>query len=375
LVLHDGSMGDRVLSRRELTVALFTRQLLHRDRPAAVQDAVRDLVALQAQYSPSPHIALSARLPGFAVGDLERALVDGTVVKASLMRGTLHLVSAEDFGCFAAAWQQQALTELRGRHKTAGVDEDALLASLSEFTAVPRNAAELRAHVAGASRGTVRTADLLQYARALVPLVHVAPSGHWRAHGKPAMVRWAGERLPAEPAATTRLVRRYLAAFGPAGRDDIAQFTYLRMRQVDPALAELGPLRRYQGEDGRELLDLADAPEPADGPPLPVRFLPKWDATLLSHADRTRILPAAIHTDVYKAVNGECLATYLIDGLVAGTWQHGRRRDVATLTLRPLTHRVTRLKGKAALFAEAERLLAFLEPDASRYEVTFQADG
>ncbi len=363
-----------MLSRRELTVSLFTRQLLHRDRPAAAQDAVRDLAALQAQYSPSPHIALFARVPGFTTADLEHALVDGTVVKATLMRGTLHLVAGEDFGCFAAAWRNQSLTELRGRHRTAGVDEDALLASLTEFTAVPRSAAQLRERVADVSRGRVRTADLLQYARALVPLVHVAPSGRWRAHGRPTMVRRPGERLPAEPAATALLVRRYLAAFGPASRADIAQFTYLRMRQIDPALARLGPLRRYLGEDGRELLDLPGAPEPGlPDSPLPVRFLPKWDAALLSHADRTRILPAAIHADVYKAVNGECLATYLIDGVVAGTWQHGRERDVATLTLRPLTHRETRLRGKAALFAEAERLLAFLAPDAARHDVAFPA--
>jgi Winged helix DNA-binding domain len=240
---------------------------------------------------------------------------------------------------------------------------------LTAFTATPRSAQELIDHIEHVTEGRVRTGEQLHYARALVPLVHVAPSGHWRAHAKPRMVLWQGEQ-PTEPAATARLVASYLAAFGPASRADIAQFTYLRLRQIDPALAELGPLRRYTAEDGRELLDLPDAPEPDDRA-LPVRFLPKWDAALLSHADRTRILPAAIHTEVYKAVNGECLATYLIDGLVAGTWRHTRKGDLATLTLHPLTHKATFRKGRAAVLTEADRLLAFLEPDAKRHEISF----
>ncbi|MBP2703237.1 AlkZ family DNA glycosylase [Microbispora sp. RL4-1S] len=355
--------APRTLSQRELTASLFTRQLLHRDQALTAEDAVRRLAALQAQYSPSPHIALHVRLPEFDKKDLERALVDGGVVKSTLMRGTLHIVAADDYPHFAAAWRRQWLTEIRGRHKNAGVDEDALLGSLEKFTAEPRSAQDLRDHVHDVTGGAVRKGDLVHYARALVPLVHVAPSGHWRAHGKPSMVLWQGELEP-EPAATARLVSRYLAAFGPASRADIAQFTYLRYRQIDPALDELDTVR-YTAEDGRELVDLADAPLPPPDLPLPVRFLPKWDAALLSHADRTRILPEAIHKEVYKAINGECLATYLIDGVVAGIWDHSRTRDVATLTLRPLRP----ADGGDALMEEGERLLAFLEPDATTRKV------
>jgi hypothetical protein len=355
-----------MVSQRELTASFFARQLLHRDEPLSPADGVRRLTALQAQYSPSPHIALSARLPEFSPPDLESALVNGSVVKSTLMRGTLHLVSADDYGCFAAAWRNQALGGFRNRY---GPAEDTLLAELTAFTTTPRSAQELRDHIDQVTDGRVSGADQLHYVRALLPLVHVAPSGHWRAHGKPRMALWQGDQ-PGEPEATTRLVRSYLTAFGPASRADIAQFTYLRMRQIDTALAELEPLRRYTAEDGRELLDLPDAPEPDDRP-LPVRFLPKWDAALLSHADRTRILPAAIHTEVYQAVNGECLATYLIDGLVAGTWRHTAQGKLATLTLHPLTHQATFRKGRAAVLAEADRLLTFLEPEATRHEISF----
>ncbi len=355
----------RALPRQQLTAAYFTRQLLHRDEELSAEQAVRRLAALQAQYSPSPYIALHSRLPSFTKTDLEAALLDGTVVKSTLMRGTLHLVPGADYGYMAAAWRRQALTELRGRHRDAGLDEEQLRSSLEKFTTVPRTRQDLRDHVAEVSKGAVRKGDLVHYARALVPMVHVPPSGHWRAHKKPEMVHWDGDLQP-EPHATARLVRRYLAAYGPASRADIAQFTFLRMRQIDPALAELGELTRYVTEDGRELLDLPDAPDlPAADAKLPVRFLAKWDAAVISHKDRTRILPADLHNEVYQQANGDVLATYLVDGLVAGTWTYQRSDAQATLTLRPLV----KPSRKADLITEGKRLLRFLEPEADSYAV------
>lgn len=352
------------IGRRELTAALFARQLLHRDHGSSTVAAVRRLVALQAQYSPSPHLALHARLPDFHQRDLEDALVAGDVVKATLMRGTLHIVAGSDYGHFASAWRRPSLIEFRRRY--AGVDEDAVVAGLREFATEPRSAQELKDHVRDLTGGQVRAADLLHYARAAIPLTHVAPSGHWRAHGKPRMVLWQGELAP-EAAATVLLVRRYLAAFGPASRKDVAQFTYLRMGQLDPALAELEPLVRYTGPDGTELLDLPDQPMGTPEAKLPVRYLPKWEAALLSHADRTRILPAALYREVYRAVNGECLATYVVDGVVAGTWRHTRERDTATLHL----HALRPTRARTALTDEGRRLLSFLEPAASRQVVAF----
>jgi hypothetical protein len=358
-------MAPDPISRRELTAALFARQLLHRDHGLTTPVAVRRLVALQAQYSPSPHVALHARIPDFHQTHLEAALVAGDAVKSTLMRGTLHVVAGEDYGHFAAAWRQQALTGYRNRYRDS-VDEDALAASLREFTGEPRSAQDLKDHVDRVTGGRVRAEDLLNYARALVPLVHVAPSGHWRAHGKPTMTLWQGE-LPPEPDGTALLVRRYLEAFGPASRADIAQFTWLRMRQINPALAALEPLVRHTGPDGTELFDLPDRPMGTPEATLPVRYLPKWEAALLSHADRTRILPAELYREVYRAVNGECLATYLVDGVVAGTWRHSRERDTATLCL----HALRPTRAKTALTEEGKRLLAFLEPDATRQVVAF----
>lgn len=218
---------------------------------------------------PSPHVALAAQLPDFRKEDLDEALVNGSVVKATLMRGTLHIVAAEDYPYFAAAWHAQHLSDVRGRHKNAHVDEESLLADLKTFTAQPRTLQDLKERVAQVSAGAVRKADTHRYAGALVPMVHVAPSGHWRSHKKPAMVRWDGKLEP-ETVATARLVERYLRAYGPASRADIAHFTYLRMRQIDPALTQL-QLRTHRAEDGRELLDLADAHQPGGDATLPVR--------------------------------------------------------------------------------------------------------
>jgi hypothetical protein len=365
--------AHRRLSDRQLTLSLLSRQLLLRRQALSVPRAVERLAALQAQYSPSPYLALYARVRDFQIPMLERALARRLVVKSTLMRGTLHLVSAGDYPHLAAAWRRQWLTDLRGRHRDAGLDEDDLAARLIEYGRQPRTTDEIREKVNEFSGGRVRDGDLLHYARALVPFAHVPPSGHWRQHGQPSLVAWP-EPLVDEPAATARLVVRYLAAFGPATREDLAQFSYLRYRQLDPALATLEPLRRFRDERDRVLLDLPRLPIPDERTPVPVRLLPKWDAALLSHADRTRILPAAYHGTVVRTINGEVLATYLIDGMVAGVWSTQRKAGHATLTLRPFRSAQNGTPGGAGgaeLEKEAAAVLAFCEPDARSAEVTF----
>jgi len=293
----------RVLSDRELTVAYLARQMLldRQDRPAG--RAVQALAALQAQYSPSPYIALFARLASFQPGQLETALKRGSVVKSTLMRGTLHLVAAADYPAFAVAWRQQALNDIRGKYRNVTVDEDAIRHGLSAFVTEPRSTDEIRDVVADLCGGVLDPHDLLHYARALLPMTHVYPSGAFKQHGKFSLVGLAAD-LPVEPAATAVLVRRYLAAYGPATREDIAHFTYLKYRQLDPAVAELDVVR-LSDKDGRDLIDLPRAPRPAEDVVAPVRFLAKRDAAVISHKDRTRILPAAYHERVVRKINGD----------------------------------------------------------------------
>jgi hypothetical protein len=120
-------------------------------------------------------------------------------------------------------------------------------------------------------------------------------------------------------AARAEIVRRYLAAFGPATRQDIGAWSMMRMPELKPALERLEPLRRFRDEHGRELLDVPRAPLPAAETAAPVRFLPKWDNVLLSFADRRRVLPEEYRRRVI-ASNGDVAQTFLVDGFVAGTW-------------------------------------------------------
>lgn len=180
------------------------------------------------------------------------------------------------------------------------------------------------------------------------------------------MRRWP-EPPEAELAATALLVRRDLRAFGPATRKDIAAFTYLPYRLLDPALTSLEPLRRVTDEQGRDLLDLPGAPRVGEDAETPVRFLARWDAALISHHDRTRILPAGFHDRIVQSANGQVLPTYLIDGRVAGLWTHKDVDGAALLRLQPLGPPRTRLP--VDLEPEGLRLLELLAPVATARRV------
>lgn len=347
----------RVLSDRELTVSLLARQLLLDRRRLPVTQAVQRLAALQAQYSPSPYVALHSRLDGFRPAQLETALRRGRVVKSTLMRGTLHLVHGADYPSFATA----CLAQSRGRVPVAVPDD--LPTEIAAFTVTPRSTDEIREYVEARVPPLPLGYDALNLARAITPLVHVPPSGYLARHGKFSLTAWP-EPLPADPAATALVVRRYLAAFGPATRDDIAAFTYFRLRDLDAALAHLEPLRRLTDGAGRDLLDLPRAPLPAEDVPTPVRLLARWDAAVLSHRERARIVPAQLTEFVVRRANGDFLPTVLVDGQVAGSWSHQVDRDSATLSVQMLTG-----APPPELESEAMRMLDLLAPPAVRREL------
>lgn len=352
----------RVLTTCELNRALLARQLLLERARARfpISRAVERLCALQAQYSPSPYVALWSRLEGFRKEQLTRALERRQVVKATLMRVTLHVVSGRDFPYFAAAWLPGA---------RAGIPR------------VPREMVEKlarRVHEAASQRPHTHE-ELAQLVgdelgarwrvRSLVPLVHVPPSGTWRFHGRPqlvAMEPWLDTALPDARAGAERLARRYLAAFGPASRADLLRFAGLRAGDLAQGLDALEPLRRFRSEEGKELLDLRRAPLPAAGTPAPVRFLARWDAALLAHDDRTRILPRDLHATVFRK-NADVLPTFLVDGLVAGTWSIERTKSKATLRLEPFAPLPP--AHWRELVEEGERLVRFVEDGAASHAV------
>jgi hypothetical protein len=309
---------ERVLTQPELLRALLARQLLLERARITVPRALERMCGLQDQYAPSGYVGLWSRVAGFERAHLTRALERRTVVQATLMRATIHLVSRRDFWPFQEAVHGPLLewwfaTTKRGGERRA-------------LTAIDRRARALLAD------GPMRRAEILA---ALGPrgdwsgvglrtaLVRVPPSGTWeqrRADLFAVAEDWIGPSTsnPAEGAA--HLIRRYLAAFGPASRKDAMTFTGLPGATVDGVLAGM-TIRRFRAEDGTELLDLPRAPLPGPDITIPVRLLPHWDATLLVHARRTQILPERFRPAIFHTKAPQSFATFLVDGQVAGTWK------------------------------------------------------
>ncbi|HEY6710520.1 MAG TPA: winged helix DNA-binding domain-containing protein, partial [Actinomycetota bacterium] len=203
-------------------------------------------------------------------------------------------------------------------------------------------------------------ASSLAYAvRHLVPVVQVPPRGVWGGKGLPTWAtteRWLGRPLDPAPS-IDRLVLRYLTAFGPATVMDVQAWSGLtRLREVAERLRPR--LRTFRDPDGRELLDLPDAPRPDPDTPAPPRFLPEYDNVVLGHADRTRIVPG----EVAGRWPGDDLhwSPLLVDGFVAGVWRLTADRQHPSLVVRPFQ----RPPDATAVAEEGERLLAFLAPGA-----------
>jgi len=339
---------ERVLTLRELNRALLARQLLLERRRLGVQQAVERLCAIQAQWPPSPYIGLWSRLVGFEKEQLTRALAQHRVVKTQLFRITLHITSARDYPYFFAVWGPAA------RDRTPGVATDKLAELSRRVRAValerPITQDEVEELAAEEMGFRWRT-------RTLTPLVHLPPGGTWSHYGRTqlrAMESVLGVELPSREDGAERLVRSYLAAFGPATQEDILRFAGVRVGDIRPGLARV-ELRRFRDERGRVLLDVPRAPLPDGEAEAPVRYLPKWDSSLLAYAapERTRILPEKLRPTVIRK-NGDVLPTVLVDGFVSATWDVGTKRDLTITPLRRLTK-----QERVEVDAEGERLVEF----------------
>jgi hypothetical protein len=344
--------AERTLTAAELNRALLARQLLLERASLSLPRALERVGGLQAQYAPSSYIGLWSRLDGFARDDLTRALERRTVVQGTLMRMTIHLVSARDYPLLAAgvrngrreSWQRG----LRGRGD-AGKAAAAARRLRSLLAAGLRRRQELVEEL-GVDSATWNGAGLW------IDLVRAPPSGTWeqrRADLYALAEAWLGPFEASEEEGFDLLVRRYLGAFGPAPLTDVASWAGLPPSALAPAVEGLR-LRRFRDEGGAELLDLPRAPLPDADTPAPVRFLPIWDATLLAHARRTDILAERYRPLVFSTKTPQSVSTFLVDGRVAGTWRHERGR-VRVEPFEPLPPSVRR-----ELAEESERLAAFL---------------
>ena len=339
--------AERTLTQRELNRALLARQLLLERVRLPIPRVLERLGGIQDQYAPNAYIRLWSCLDGFRRDDLTRALERRSVVQASLMRSTIHVVSRRDYWPFAVAIRApQRDWWLRTRKPRPAERE------------LERQAEKLRALMADGPRRQEELVEVVGRSWGMVgpwlDLVRVPPSGTWekrRAHLFQTAERWVGPEGIDPPSALDHLVRRYLAAFGPASRGDIAQWAGMRLGDVKPALDRL-PLRRFRDDRGGELLDLPRAALPDPETPAPVRFLPTWDAVLLVHARRTGVLPERYRPLIFPTRMPQSVGTFLVDGVVAGTWRYDGR--VTWEAFGRLDRASTREVDE-----EAERLAAF----------------
>jgi len=314
-------VAERVLTLKELNRATLARQLLLERRTLPLVRALERVAGLQAQWGPAPYVGLWTRVAGFKRELLERALVRRQAVRAVLMRGTIHLVSLADYGRFGAAvgtppWLRPEAAELG----------DELHDAIRAFGAEPRTRSEIFAYLASRHGIEHERAERAWYAlRIRGRLTHAPETGFWKTTGMTRYVTIAHEAVLPD-AARVELVRRYLGAFGPATRADVSEWSGLRVRDLEPALASLEPLARFRDEGGRELVDLPRAPRPSADAPAPVRLMPRFDNLILSHKYRNRVL-----ADEHRGLvidGGWVRSTFLVDGFVAGTWEveNGRIR-------------------------------------------------
>jgi uncharacterized protein YcaQ len=326
---------ERVLTQRELNRALLARQLLLERASLTPVRALERVAGLQAQDPRAPYIGLWSRVAGFRREHLTSALHRRTAIKATLMRATIHLVSARDYSFFLPA----ILPMLRGywrRYATSrgyAYDPDELVARAREHTREPRSGRELKEALGGEGPWW--------RLRFHEPFVHVPQADEWAFGRQPrymAAEHWVQRPFATAEDGTEHLVRRYLAGFGPASAQDVAAWSGVPMSMLRPTLAAL-KLRRFLDERGRVLLDVPRAPLPPADTPAPPRLLAPFDNAVLSHADRTRIVSDEHRQRIIRA--GIVDPVFLVDGLVAGRWRLAKK-GVVLDPFEPLPRRVQR---------------------------------
>jgi winged helix DNA-binding protein len=363
------TLAEPVLTTRALGRATLARQMLLAREKATAASAAGRLGGLQAQLARPPFLALWSRLQRFRPEDLVRLARERKVVRATMMRGTLHLVTTKDYLAWRPALQPMLSGALEAvlRDRASGLDIDALTAATRACLAEePKTFEGIRAALRAAWPKLDERA--MGYAvRMRLPLVQVPDESRWGWPGAACFAAadtWMGKAVPATGDARA-LVLGYLGAFGPAAVADAQAWSGLRgLKETFEALRP--QLRTFRDERGRELFDLPRAPRPPADTPAPVRFLPDYDSLLLAHDDRTRVIPRE-HAARITTANLRVLPTFLVDGMVAGGWRIERAKASAVLLLEPFGPLAK--TARAALAEEGAALLRFIESDAVRFAV------
>ncbi len=347
-----------------LSRATLARQMLLQRETLSSHECIERIVGMQAQLARPPFVGLFSRLAGFRREDLARAISSRNVVRATLMRGTLHLMSAKDYARFRGVLQRGLDHGLKAilRDRMKGVDLVEVAKTARAFFETPHTFDELRSALG--KKGDVRARAYA--ARLVVPLVQVDDGSPW---SYPATAKFVAAEawLPkarSDVGDDKELVRRYLAAFGPASVADAQTWSGI------PALGETFEALRDElvviRAGKRELFDNPRAPRPDPESPAPPVFLPEFDNLVLAYADRKRFV-ADEHRKAIYLPGLRVAPTFLVDGVVAGTWQVVRAKKKATLEIKPFDK--LERDARDVLADEADKLVRFVEPDATSFEV------
>jgi Winged helix DNA-binding domain len=340
----------RILTENELNRALLARQMLLERAKGSIPKVLERMGTLQAQYAPSMYIGLWSRLEGFEREQLDRALERRNVVQGTLMRATIHLVSRADYWPIAVgvrkarreAWLSASYRRDYSPKQMAAAARK-LRSRIGDQTMKRKEIHELLGSDSVVTNGVNMWLDL----------VRVPPSGTWerrRADLYAASQAWLGPPGDVdERDGIELLVRRYLQGFGPAPVVDMANWAGMHPKRIEAVLKQL-KLRRFQMEDGTELIDLPRAPIPDPETPAPVRFLPTWDAILIAHARRTGVMPEEHRSKIFNPKYPQSVPAFLVDGRVAGTWSY----DKGKVKTKPFGR--LDAAAKRDLRAEADRL-------------------
>lgn len=353
-------LGPRALNR-----ATLARQHLLARTSRSVPEVVADLVGLQAQAPFPPYYGLWSRIAGFVPDDLSALLLDRTLVRIVVMRGTIHLVTADDC-LLLRPWVQPVFDRwlTADKDRAAGLDglsvDDVAEAGRELLASAPMTAKELGSALQK-SFPDAPAASLEFAIRNRVPVVQIPPRAIWGKTGQPTWAlaeSWLGRPLDPAPAASS-IVLRYLAAYGPASVADVQAWCGLtRLGEIVEQL--LPSLRVFRSEDGTTLYDVPSAPRPSPDTPAPARYLAEFDNVLISYADRTRIISDEARKRVFT-INGLIRGTITTDGIVRGIWKLDKTRGTTTLVVEPFAK--LRKSDLTALTKEGAALLTFAAPE------------
>ena len=355
-------MAERVLSMRELNRAMLARQFLLERTSLPLVTVVERMGGLQTQYAPSGYIGLWTRVRSFAREDLTRAMERRRAVTGTLMRVTIHTVSARDYPLLAEGVRMARRDWFLRTYgsRAVGIDMEKVAERVHGYLA----------------DGPVRSKELIERLRSdglpdaawggvglWIDLLRIPPSGTWERRSADLYglaETWLAPSRVSEFEGLRHLVRRYLGGFGPAPIGDVARWAGVPATRLKPVVEGM-KLRRFRDEQGGDLVDLPGAPLPGGDVPAPIRFLPVWDAMLLASARRAGVLPEEHRSRIFTSAAPQSINTFLVDGVVAGSWRHDGERVVVE-PFGPLSRSVRRelkdeAEGLEALYAEAPRRL------------------